>query len=99
MYQIRYNDTGLNEAAKAMWAGNLRYPGGTVANYWYMNNATFVNPCKGYHPVHDDDDDHSTDDSASTERMCENEYTNVSLGDKSWNYYTYSCRNNMDGEY
>ena len=31
-----------------MRVGSLRYPGGTVANYWYMPNATFALPCE--HP-------------------------------------------------
>ena len=25
----------------------LRYPGGTVANYWFWPDASFINPCKG----------------------------------------------------
>lgn len=47
VFPIPYEDTALKEAAKMMWSGMLRYPGGTVANYWYWPNATYIDPCKG----------------------------------------------------
>jgi len=44
-FQIDYHEPALIEAAKIMNVGSLRYPGGTVANYWYIPNATFGLPC------------------------------------------------------
>jgi hypothetical protein len=40
-----YNDENLKQIPKALWSGQLRYPGGTVANYWYFPNATMASTC------------------------------------------------------
>eukprot|EP00854_Cymbomonas_tetramitiformis_P004911 gene4911-5993_t len=72
-----------------MWAGQLRYPGGTVANYWYLPNATYVEPCAG---------DATFRGELPGEVMCEAEYADLEAMEQSWNYYTYGCRNNLGGQ-
>eukprot|EP00045_Choanoeca_perplexa_P009475 m.91729 g.91729 ORF g.91729 m.91729 type:complete len:506 (-) comp14911_c0_seq1:28-1545(-) len=42
---LTYDDEGLNQAAKALRAGLMRYPGGTVANYWSIPNGNYVPSC------------------------------------------------------
>ena len=49
IYVTPYDTPALIEGAKAMWSGQLRYPGGTVANYWHWPDSTYselhqVNP-------------------------------------------------------
>jgi hypothetical protein len=39
---IPYDDPGLMQAAQALHLGVLRYPGGTVANYWNMSSGQFA---------------------------------------------------------
>lgn len=34
--QIPYNNPALLEGVEALGVGSVRYPGGTVANYWSM---------------------------------------------------------------
>jgi len=50
IYPVKFNDAALESIAKALWSGMLRYPGGTVGNYWYWPNATYIDPCEGYGP-------------------------------------------------
>ena len=45
VYQIPYTQPSLNELVKALWVGNLRYPGGTKGNYFYIPNSTYAYPC------------------------------------------------------
>ena len=42
VFQILYNDSRLMEIPKVLWAGQLRFPGGTVANYWSLSNGTYL---------------------------------------------------------
>jgi hypothetical protein len=35
-YQINFDSEGLLETAKASWNGQLRFPGGTLANFWFV---------------------------------------------------------------
>ena len=42
---LTYHDQGLIETSKFLYNGIMRHPGGTVANYWYIKNATYVEPC------------------------------------------------------
>lgn len=39
---LTYNNPHLISAIKALRVGVLRYPGGTVANYWSMQNGSYV---------------------------------------------------------
>ena len=42
---LTYYDTALLLAVKNSYVSSLRYPGGTVGNYWSYRNASYVNPC------------------------------------------------------
>ena len=43
---LTYYDTALELSVKKLYVGSLRYPGGTVANYWNITNASYVVPCQ-----------------------------------------------------
>eukprot|EP01084_Bolivina_argentea_P305270 527344_1 len=43
---LTYFDTALISMSKKMYIGAMRHPGGTVAMYWSMENASYVQPCK-----------------------------------------------------
>ena len=45
MYQIPYDTPSLQSVVRALWVGQLRYPGGTKANYFYIPNASYALPC------------------------------------------------------
>jgi len=47
VFPLPFENGILKKASAAMWSGQLRYPGGTVANYWFWPDASFINPCKG----------------------------------------------------
>eukprot|EP00966_Prymnesium_polylepis_P030750 715734-Prymnesium_polylepis.3 len=47
-FQMDYHEPALIQLVQALRVGQLRYPGGTVANYWYMPNGTYGLPCS--HP-------------------------------------------------
>jgi hypothetical protein len=36
-----FDDEILKEAPEVLWSGQMRFPGGTVGNFWYMPNATY----------------------------------------------------------
>ncbi|GMH84363.1 hypothetical protein TrVE_jg5135 [Triparma verrucosa] len=88
IYTVPYDAGAVVDAAQAMWSGQLRYPGGTVANYWYWPNATYIYPCHGDPPP----------PQLPAEASCELQFPDVELGeddlgeDRTWNYYTYGCR-------
>ena len=42
---LTYFDQGLVETSKFLYNGILRHPGGTVANYWSIQNASYTQPC------------------------------------------------------
>lgn len=88
IYTVPYDAGAVVDAAQAMWSGQLRYPGGTVANYWYWPNATYIYPCHGDPPPPE----------LPAEASCELQFPDVDLGEndngepRTWNYYTYGCR-------
>ena len=43
---LTYNDPVLVATAAALNVGALRYPGGTVANYWNYSAGAWVEPCR-----------------------------------------------------
>ena len=49
--QGEYNSSGFISLARALHSGQMRYPGGTVANYWYWPNATYASPCQAVIPL------------------------------------------------
>lgn len=86
IYQIPYDDPELAVAAQALWTGQLRFPGGTVANYWHIPNATYVEPCAGKAPL------------PAKEPICQDYYADTPLEDgRSWGYYTYGCTVKANG--
>ena len=44
---LTYYDKAYEMSTNKLYTQLLRHPGGTVANYWSLKNATFVLPCKG----------------------------------------------------
>jgi hypothetical protein len=36
-----FDDEVLMEATRVLWSGQMRFPGGTVGNFWYMPEATY----------------------------------------------------------
>ena len=44
-----YHEPALIDLVTALRAGSLRYPGGTVGNYWSLVNSTYGLPCS--HPA------------------------------------------------
>ena len=50
---LTYSDPALIKIAERLRIGALRHPGGTVANYWSLENGTYVGEngsnCKGDH--------------------------------------------------
>eukprot|EP01084_Bolivina_argentea_P277206 473199_1 len=43
---LTYYDTSVIQSTKLLYLGALRFPGGTVANYWNLSNASYVTPCE-----------------------------------------------------
>ncbi len=43
--QLSYFDSQLKLGASKLYPGALRHPGGTFANYWSFQNASYVTPC------------------------------------------------------
>lgn len=41
---LSYSDLAVKTAVEALKPGVMRYPGGTVANYWSMRNGSYVGP-------------------------------------------------------
>jgi hypothetical protein len=44
---LAYNDSAVTASLRRVHVGGLRHPGGTVANYWSLVNASYIVPCKG----------------------------------------------------
>eukprot|EP01084_Bolivina_argentea_P268971 456995_1 len=42
---LTYNDSGLLLGVNKLYTGALRHPGGGVANYWSLKNASYTQPC------------------------------------------------------
>ena len=42
---LTYDDKALLLSSKMLYNGILRHPGGTVANYWNLSNASYTSPC------------------------------------------------------
>eukprot|EP01084_Bolivina_argentea_P233511 393290_1 len=46
---LTYFDKGLLLTVNKLYTGILRHPGGTVANYWSIQNASYTQPCNTSH--------------------------------------------------
>ena len=88
IYLSPFDQPSLNELPKALWSGNLRFPGGTVANYYYMPNATFALPCAS-----DAHSDASGDEGVGGSHDKCSEYEDIAA----WPQNTFSAANFMAG--
>lgn len=41
-----FDDEILKSSPEVLFSGQMRFPGGTVGNFWYMPNATYSHKCK-----------------------------------------------------
>ena len=51
---LPYTDPSFAHAIRRVGVGALRYPGGTIANYWNWTNGTFALPCTNPGPKKND---------------------------------------------